>query len=324
MKLPKFRDLSLIIITFVIVLITACHNYSNPNLSNKILPASECRLVQHELGKTCVPLKPQRIVALDQIALEALIALDLKPIGIPQPAFFGSKANLLKNKLAGINYIGKEPQINLEKMVKLKPDLIIGVYGIDAGNYKLFSQIAPTVKANYFYTNWQIHLRQIGNFTNKIGKAEELISQYEQRLKTVKAELGDKLDTLKVTVSRIHGGAKLPEFQSQFSFPGSIVNAVGISMPDAQRQFIKTPDDILIILSLERIDLLDADVLFIAVDPGATDAFQQYQKTRLWQTLNVVKNKKVYTVDSGYWVLGSVLSANAILDDLAKYLLKAD
>jgi iron complex transport system substrate-binding protein len=29
----------------------------------------------------------------------------------------------------------------------------------------------------------------------------------------------------------------------------------------------------------------------------------------------------VYTVDSGYWIFGNILSANAILDDLSKYLL---
>ncbi|BAY91158.1 MULTISPECIES: iron-siderophore ABC transporter substrate-binding protein [unclassified Tolypothrix] len=319
MKLHKFRSL-LLVLTFLLV--TACYHYSNPNLSNKISPTSECRLIQHELGETCVPLKPRRIIAVDQIALEALVALDLKPIGIPHPAFAGSKANLLKNKLIGVNYIGKEPQINLEKILQLKPDLIVGVYGIDSGNYKIFSQIAPTVKANYSYTNWQMHLRQIGSFTNNSGKAEELITQYEQRLKIIRAELGNKLDTLKVSVSRFHGGEQLPEFHSQFSFPGSIVKAAGISMPVKQSQLIKTPEDILIILSLERIDLLDADVLFVAVDPGATELFKKYQETPLWQTLNVVRNKKVYTVDSGSWILGSVLSANAILDDLTKYLLE--
>ncbi len=314
---------SLLFITFFL-LVTACHHYSSPNLSNEISPASECRLIQHELGETCVPLKPQRIIAVDQIALEALVALDLKPIAIPHPAFFGSKANLLKNKITGIEYVGKEPQINLEKILQLKPDLIVGVYGIDPETYKLFSQIAPTAKVQHFQNNWQTPLRQIGKITNKTEKVEELITQYEQRVKTIRTELGNKLDTLEVSVSRFHGGVQLPEFNSQFSFPGTILKAVGISMPINQRQFIHTPDDILVTLSLERIDLLDADVLFVAVDPGATDLFQKYQKTSLWQTLNVVKNQKFYTVDSGYWVHGSVLSANAILDDLAKYLLQRD
>lgn len=43
----------------------------------------------------------------------------------------------------------------------------------------------------------------------------------------------------------------------------------------------------------------------------------------MWQALNVVKNERVYTVDSSYWIFGNIQSANAILDDLFKYLLDA-
>ena len=46
-------------------------------------------------------------------------------------------------------------------------------------------------------------------------------------------------------------------------------------------------------------------------------------KSPLWQKLNVAKNKRVYTVDSGYWYLGNIMAANAILDDLEQYLLNS-
>ncbi len=75
-------------------------------------------------------------------------------------------------------------------------------------------------------------------------------------------------------------------------------------------------------VSLERVDLLDADVLFAMLDPGAEENFKKYQKSQLWQLLKVAKNNQVYTVDSGYWYGGNILAANAILDDLYKYLLK--
>jgi iron complex transport system substrate-binding protein len=317
-KWHKFRYL-LIIITLVTV--TACYSHSLPNLADQKSPASECRLIKHELGETCVPLNPQRIIAVDSIALEALVALDKTPIGITRPEFFASKANLLKEKITGISYVGKEFQINLETLLQLHPDLIVGVYGIEERNYQLLSQIAPTVKVRHFQSDWQTPLREIGKVINKNEKVEELLTQYEQRIKTISEQLENKFGKLEITISRIHGGMKVPEFNSQFSFPGGIVNAVGISMPLHQSQLIKSPDDYVIILSLERLDLLDADALFLAVDPGATEAFQEYKNTPLWQTLNVVKNQKFYQVDSGYWVHGSILSANAILDDLAKYLL---
>ncbi len=87
-----------------------------------------------------------------------------------------------------------------------------------------------------------------------------------------------------------------------------------------QMNLVKSPDDHLIILSLEQIDLLDADILFVAVDLGAKELFRKYQNSQLWRTLNVVKNQRVYSVDPSYWIFGSLLSANTIIHDLFKYI----
>ncbi|WP_292746088.1 iron-siderophore ABC transporter substrate-binding protein [Nostoc sp. NMS4] len=299
-----------------------CHSGFNQSTgeSKSQLSMSECRLIKHELGESCVPLNPQRIIVAEQITLEPLIALGLKPIGIPDASFVASKASFLKSQIAGITYIGKEDQLNLEKVLKLHPDLIISLYDINLETYRLFSQIAPTVKFKYVHDRWQESFRQIAEVLNKAEQAEKLLNQYEQRLIKLRTALDNHLNKLEVSVGRFHGGVQLPEFRSQFSFPVSILKEAGIAMPNAQRRLVKNPDDTLVILNLERIDLLDADVLFVAVDPGARELFQKYQKTRLWQTLNVVKNQRVYTVDSSYWIFGSILSANAILDDLFKYL----
>jgi len=317
-----YIKLSILVVTSFLIT-TACYSYSTTNLVEQDLSPSQCRVIKHEFGESCVPVNPQRIVVTDQVSLEALIALGIKPIGIPDTAFVASKASFLKSKIAGITYIGREHQYNLEKILTLHPDLIISLYGINADSYKLLSKIAPTVKFKYVHAEWQESLRLISEVIGQEKQAEKLLTQYEQRLKKLRFALDNQLNKPKVSISRFHGQVQLPEFRSQFSFPGSILKEVGLAMPDAQNQLIKNPDDTLVILSLERIDLLDADILFVAVDPGARDLFQKYQSTSLWQTLNVVHNQQVYSVDSSYWVFGSILSANAILDDLFKYLLKA-
>jgi iron complex transport system substrate-binding protein len=71
-------------------------------------------------------------------------------------------------------------------------------------------------------------------------------------------------------------------------------------------------------------DLLDGDVIFAMLDPRSEESFQQFQNHPLWQTLNAVKTNQVYQVDSGYWSFGNLLAANAILDDLFRYLLPTD
>lgn len=60
------------------------------------------------------------------------------------------------------------------------------------------------------------------------------------------------------------------------------------------------------------------------LDPRSEESFRQFQNHPLWQTLNAVKTNQVYQVDSGYWSFGNLLAANAILDDLFRYLLPTD
>ncbi|MTJ53563.1 iron-siderophore ABC transporter substrate-binding protein [Anabaena sp. UHCC 0253] len=326
MKKGYFAALRLCILTAIsLLIVTACHSGFHQNTGEiKTKPlalAAECRLVKHELGESCIPLQPKRVIVTEQLALEVVLALGIKPIAAPESAFVANKANFLGNKIAGITYIGNENQLNIEAIVNLQPDLIVSLYGINPETYKLFSQIAPTVKVKYSQSGWKDSLQQMGDVLGKSDVAKELLTQYQEKLTSLRSVLGNKVEKIKVSVSRFHGQVQLPEFRSQYSFPGSILAELGISMPDNQKNLIKSPDDNLIILSLERIDLLDADILFVAVDPGAKNLFHKYQNSRLWQTLNVVKNQQVYSVDSSYWIFGSILSANVIIDDLFKYLL---
>lgn len=326
MKKGYIFYLKLCIVTvFLLLLFVGFHSGFNQNAgeSKSQLSMPECRLVKHNLGESCVPLKPQRVIVTEELALEIALALGIKPIAAPKSAFVANKANFLGSKMAGINYIGKENELNIEKIVYLHPDLIISLYGLTPETYKLFSQIAPTVEVKYVQYNWKDSLQSMANILGKTEKVEQLLTQYNSKIEKIKYLLGDKIDQIKISVSRFHGEVQLPEFRSQFSFPGSILGEIGLSIPVAQTQLVNGPEDPLIILSLERINLLDADILFVAVDPGAKELFQKYQNSELWKTLKVVQNKQVYTVDSSYWIFGNILSANAILDDLLKYLSRA-
>ncbi|WP_414550912.1 iron-siderophore ABC transporter substrate-binding protein [Anabaena sp. CCY 0017] len=311
------------IITLTIILVQGCEqNYpQNTDLSKENLVASECKLIKHPLGDTCVPLKPQRIIALDETSMEALLALDLKIIAATQPNIAGSIIPKLGKKAEGIVSLGKDSQPNIEKMVQLNPDLILG-FSLSAEQYKLFSQIAPTATLDYVQTGWKDALLRIAEITNESTQAQTLLEQYQQRVQELRTVVNHHLKKTTVSVSRFYAGKQVPEFRTKYSFPGSLLIEVGIPLPEIQNQLTTNENQPLISISLERIDLLDADILFVALDPGAEDSFQEYQNTQLWQQLKAFKNQQIYPVNSSYWIFGNILSANAILDDLFKYLVK--
>jgi iron complex transport system substrate-binding protein len=305
--------------TLMVVLLQSCHDLtqrSQTQLSEAVPPT--CRTVQHELGESCVPLHPQRVIVMDQESLEILVALGIQPIATPSSNRVANKTAILKQRIKPID-LGKEGQPSIEKMVQLRPDLIIGTY-ILPQDYKLFSRIAPTVSIDPIHDEWKKTLQQFGEALNRNQEAEKLLDAYHQRIKDLKSLFEQKLGDTKVSIMRFYTTLQFTQFMNHVSFPGSVIEELQhVSIPTVQRR-LGGSDGTFVQVSLERVDLLDADAIFVALDPGADKNFQIYADSPLWQTLNAVKNKRVYIVDSGYWIFGNILSANAILDDVVKHL----
>lgn len=298
-------------------LISACGaviSQNSPDLESQ--PSlGECHVIQHELGETCVPINPQRLIATDAIALEVLLALDSKLLAAGEPNLVGGRARHLAGKTEGIASLGKERLLNLEKMVELDPDLILG-FTTSSENYSIFSQIAPTISIGYTHTGWKDELQRVGELLGKPQQAQALLNAYQARIQEFQTAMGEKLEQTNVSVVRFYSEADKTEFRPIFSFPGNVLEDVQLPRPEAQRG----PEEFFVSVSLEQLDRLDGDVIFAALDPGAEDSFRAFQSSSLWQTLNAVKNDRVYVVDSGYWIFGNILAANAILDDLFRYL----
>lgn len=72
--------------------------------------------------------------------------------------------------------------------------------------------------------------------------------------------------------------------------------------------------------STENIPVMDADAIFILLepdDPAIADNYQHWASHPLWQQLSAVQNDRVYEVDPVSWMMGGgILAANAMLDDL--------
>jgi iron complex transport system substrate-binding protein len=67
-----FKFVLLVILTFTLV--SACSSRS-VQISSSPDTISDCRMVQHALGETCVPNQPQRVIALSVPTLGDALAL---------------------------------------------------------------------------------------------------------------------------------------------------------------------------------------------------------------------------------------------------------
>jgi iron complex transport system substrate-binding protein len=267
------------------------------------------------MGETCVPDRPQRVIALDIPTLGDALALGIKPIA--SVVYFDDAPPYLANHLKTIENLGKEEQINLEKIVALQPDLIIGIKYVAESIYPQLSQIAPTVLDEWKgYPSWRDHFDFVAEVLEKTEEAKQIWENYYARIDALKTAIGDRLQDLEISFVHICCGTI--DIDSKNSFNGSILADVGLRRPPAQAVPIAGG---ITSLSEERLMDIDGDILFVATDKEeSSQKLESLKQNPLWTKLRAVQQKRVYPVNYPTWRDGNPLAADAVIDDLFKYL----
>jgi len=319
---PIIRQIALGLLTFLLTASCGINSFQHGNQANGLNTAdtasSNCRIVQHAVGKTCVPLNPQRVVTLDPFSLENVLALGVQPVGFAISPDWLEKREYLRVRLSGIENAGDHSQPSLEKILALKPDLILGLELNSKAAYRQLTQIAPTVLLNFKTSGqWKEILMQNADALGKTDVANELMANYYARLNDFKAQLGNNLQQLEVSIVRIY--LNTISIYTSDTFIGSIIKDAGLTRPPTQTQ-TGTLD-----ISKESLHLADGDVIFLwSNETGQVqqDVKAEIAKLRtdpLWKKLKGVQHNRVYEVPS-YWIGSSILTAHAVIDDLFKYL----
>ena len=314
-----------IILSSVSLLISACASNTSPNkVTNPSAfssPSStEKRVVKHALGEIEIPVNPQRVVVLDTAPLDAMLALGIKPIG-SAVRIFDEFPTYLKDQTEGIAIVGQRPQPNLEKILLLKPDLILSNALEHQHIYDKLSQIAPTFFTETRGTlgNWQEPFLRYGDVLGRKQKAEELLSEYNSRVVELRQQLGEQLANTEVSL--VFSWSGNITLLTKRNFPGAVLDDVGLARPPAQDRTDKSSESV----SRENLDGINGDVIFLigfaskSRNPSFT--LSEFTSDPLFSQLEAVKQGRVYEVDGEVWGVGSsILAANGILDDLFKYL----
>jgi len=247
------------------------------------------------------------------------IALGVKPVGTI--LYFEETPPYLNGKLDGIERVGTGNQPNLEKILTLKPDLIIAMS--ESGlPYTQLSQIAPTVVDDWQgYPSWKKHFNFVAEVLGKTEKAEQVWAHYEQRIRELRAALGNHYqDYQDIKVSFVHLCCGSIGLDVKNSFSGMILDDIGLSHPPAQNV---VSDYGIVRVSEEFLVNIDGDIIFIATsEDGAEEILEQIKRKPLWNNLKAVQRGQVYSVNYPTWRGGNPLAADAVIDDLYKYLVE--
>lgn len=323
MKRRFINHVAFCLLSIGCVFLTACIQADRSISDRHNSTSSSMRTVEHALGLLQVPAQPQRLVTPSPCTMEASLALNIEPIG-------GSHWNwnqpYLEGKVENIQDVGWIPEINLEVVATLDPDLILAtVY--QRSIYDLLSRIAPTYLAEEYSQgsgDWKEIFTQVADALDQTKRAEQVMADYNARLAELRTHMGSRTQELEVSVVAVYRQNINVYLEDDFS--GTILKDAGLSRPIGQRRDRKTLSSGSTSISRERLQDLDADILFLVIngsDSQTKETVQQLQIDPLWAQLKFIQNGKVFHV-SDYWLGCSPLAANAVIDDLFKYLLEEE
>ncbi|GAB1766810.1 iron-hydroxamate ABC transporter substrate-binding protein [Priestia megaterium] len=170
-----------------VLLISACSSGSTESKNDSSKNSeSETITYQSEDGPVKVPANPKRVVVLGSYAGNVL-SLGVNIVGVDS----WSKMNpRFEKKLKGVEEVSDE---NLEKIIELKPDLIIGLS--TTKNIDKLKKIAPTVTYTYDKVDYLTQHVEIGKLLNKEKEAQSWVDDFKKRAakagSDIKAKIGE-------------------------------------------------------------------------------------------------------------------------------------
>lgn len=205
----------------------------------------------------CVPDTPRRIVVLDPFYnLGMALELGLPLVGAP---LMSVQDHELKEKAdkATVSDIGEARQPSLERIVALKPDLIVGDAALHGQSYQNFAKIAPTALIDA--KNWKDHFRTLALLSGKSDEATQMLAGYEKRVVAIRDKTAShKVSVLRVTPSGFHVYLDGPAAYA----PYEVLRDAGV-----KRSAYETTEDNTVFKrpEWEDLSLLDGDILLYVV-----------------------------------------------------------
>jgi len=280
-----------------VLLISACGNGSPESKNDE----SKTITYQSEDGPVKVPANPKRVIVLGSYAGNVL-SLGVNIVGVDS----WSKMNpRFEKKLKGVEEVSDE---NLEKIIELKPDLIIGLS--NTKNIDKLKKIAPTVTYTYNKVDYLTQHVEIGKLLNKEKEAQSWVDDFKKRAakagSDIKAKIGE--DT---TVSVIENFDKqLYVFGDNWGRGTEILyQEMKLKMPEKVKEMALK--DGYYAISPEVLPEYAGDYLIFSKNQDGDTSFE---KTNTYKNIPAVKNNHVFEANAKEFYFNDPITLDYQLD----------
>ncbi len=314
MKLKSKKLLSLILTGTLVFSLAGCQSTNreeDTKDNTKVEQEATKTIVDHAGVEVEVPTKINRIVVGNTWPLASALSVYLggadKIVGM-HPASMGAAENGLLKEVypeilnAKTDFI-KDSQINIEELLKLNPDVVIGVSKEEAESIRQAGIPAVTVSVSSWdydvvqtYDKWNELFDQIfgkSEITQKVSKySKDAYNLIQERVSTIKEK-----DKKKVLILHRYDDESMTTSSSNFfgQYWCESVGAINVG------QTIEGTG--LVDINMEQVYEWNPDIIMISnfTDAQPEDLYNNSISGDDWSTVNAVKNNKVYKMPLGLY-----------------------
>lgn len=268
---------------------------------------------------------PTRIVALEWVYIEDLLALGIQPVGVADIRGYKQFVNVQPKLADTVADVGTRQEPSLEAIAKLEPDLILGVELRHETIYDTLLSIAPTLLFNLYPPpngpNQLDEMEQvflaIADAVNRRDVGETVLQNMRETFKTAAEQLRlDGLTGSPFILAHFVPGTLQPRLFTDNSMAVQVLSQIGLENAwkgELDRFGFNT-------VGVEALPAVQqANFLYIAEEDGQ---WQQFQNNPVWKGLEFVKESRVYSIGADTWVFGGPLSAQVLVNQVVAAMTK--
>lgn len=251
----------------------------------------ETRTITYLDKEYTVSAKTDRIVITGSLeSMEDALILGVHPLGAISVG--GKFPEMFAPITSSTQSTGEKTQPNLEAILAMKPDVILGTSKFKPEVAEKLAKIATTFPVSHISTNWEANLLLLGELTGKQEEAKKILQTYKDDVEKAKELLGESLKDKKVVIVRIRQG-NINLYPETVFFNPSLYTDLGLTTP-AEVKAAKAQETI----SLEKFSEMNPDYLFVQFSEDENKdnpkALEDLQNNPIWKSINAVKNGKVF------------------------------
>lgn len=307
-KTRATRALAVLLTAGLIGFLAACSS-SEDDASSSSSESFAPVTIDHEYGSTTIDKKPTKVVSLLTDWTDTLAALNI-PITaefVPQgtPSFEWTPRHDSE-----VIQVADISQVSVGEIAKYQPDLILAGYVGDKSRYDKLAEIAPTIPVltkGATVDTWEKIATTTGQIFGKQQQASELVDSTNKKIADFKAKYPAAVGKT-FTFAQVGPTGQVGAINTTDDAAAGLIAQLGFTLnPKVAAEHKEGSTRSLI--SAERIDLLDSDLL-VVYTPGGDPAVAE--RVPGWSSLPAVKKGTVVFLDDKTQPAFSVPSAPSV------------